>query len=79
MWAKFEPDELLRLVDILNPDNQAGRLTLIVRMGADKVERITTVTAPCKLMAHMSFGAVTRCMATQSRLVVVTKRAVLMI
>ena len=33
----LDPDELLRLVDILNPDNQAGRLTLIVRMGADKV------------------------------------------
>jgi len=31
------PDELLRLIDILNPDNIAGRLTLIVRMGADKV------------------------------------------
>jgi 3-deoxy-7-phosphoheptulonate synthase len=26
-------DELLRLVDVLNPDNRAGRLTLISRMG----------------------------------------------
>ena len=34
----LEPDELLRLVDILNPDNVPGRLTLIVRMGHDKVE-----------------------------------------
>ena len=32
------PDELLRLIDALNPNNQAGRLTLIARMGADKVE-----------------------------------------
>lgn len=31
-------DELLKLIDILNPDNQAGRLTLISRMGADKIE-----------------------------------------
>lgn len=31
------PDELLRLVDTLNPDNEAGRLTLIARFGADKV------------------------------------------
>ncbi len=31
-------DELLRLIDILNPDNIAGRLTLIARMGHDKVE-----------------------------------------
>ncbi|MAZ89871.1 MAG: 3-deoxy-7-phosphoheptulonate synthase class II [Cellvibrionaceae bacterium] len=28
-------DELLRLIDALNPNNEAGRLTLITRMGAD--------------------------------------------
>ena len=33
----LDPDELLRLIEILNPDNIAGRLTLITRMGADKV------------------------------------------
>ncbi len=32
------PDDLLRLIDILNPENEAGRLTLITRFGADKVE-----------------------------------------
>jgi 3-deoxy-7-phosphoheptulonate synthase len=31
-------DELLKLIDILNPDNQPGRLTLISRMGAGKIE-----------------------------------------
>ena len=31
------PDDLLRLIDVLNPDNEAGRLTLITRFGADKV------------------------------------------
>ncbi|MCP1640966.1 3-deoxy-7-phosphoheptulonate synthase [Pseudomonas citronellolis] len=30
-------EELIRLIDILNPDNDPGRLNLIVRMGADKV------------------------------------------
>ena len=30
-------DELIRLCDILNPENEPGRLTLIVRMGHDKV------------------------------------------
>jgi 3-deoxy-7-phosphoheptulonate synthase len=30
-------DELLNLIDILNPDNEAGRLTLISRMGAGNV------------------------------------------
>ena len=34
----LEPDELLRLIDVLNPDNEPGRLTLISRMSADKVE-----------------------------------------
>jgi len=31
------PDELLELMDILSPDNEPGRLTLICRFGADKV------------------------------------------
>ncbi len=32
-----DPDELIRLIDILNPENEPGRLTLITRMGSDKV------------------------------------------
>ncbi len=34
----LDPDELIRLIDILNPDNDPGRLTLIARYGSDKVE-----------------------------------------
>jgi 3-deoxy-7-phosphoheptulonate synthase len=30
-------DEMLRLIDILNPENEPGRLTLIVRLGSDRV------------------------------------------
>jgi 3-deoxy-7-phosphoheptulonate synthase len=33
----LSPDGLLRLIDVLNPDNEPGRLTLIGRFGADKV------------------------------------------
>ena len=33
----LDPDELVRLIAALNPDNVPGRLTLIARMGADKV------------------------------------------
>ncbi len=33
----MDSEELIRLIDILNPDNDPGRLNLIVRMGADKV------------------------------------------
>ena len=32
-----DPDELIRLIDLLNPQNEPGRLTLIVRMGHDKL------------------------------------------
>ncbi|MFT6105888.1 MAG: 3-deoxy-7-phosphoheptulonate synthase [Rickettsiales bacterium] len=34
----MNPDDLIQLLDILNPKNQAGKITLISRMGAGKVE-----------------------------------------
>ena len=33
----LDPDELIELIDILNPENEAGRITLIARFGSDKV------------------------------------------
>lgn len=33
----MEPDDLLRLIDVLNPKNEAGRLTLYGRFGHDKI------------------------------------------
>lgn len=35
--ATISSDELIRLIDALNPENEAGRLTLIIRMGADRI------------------------------------------
>jgi 3-deoxy-7-phosphoheptulonate synthase len=35
----LEADGLLRLIDILNPKDEPGRLTLIARFGSDKVEK----------------------------------------
>jgi 3-deoxy-7-phosphoheptulonate synthase len=35
----LKADELIELIDILNPENEPGRLTLIARFGADKVEK----------------------------------------
>lgn len=35
----LEPDELLRLIETLNPENEAGRLTLIIRQGADQIAK----------------------------------------
>jgi 3-deoxy-7-phosphoheptulonate synthase len=31
-------DELIKLIDVLNPEDEPGRLTLICRFGSDKVE-----------------------------------------
>lgn len=36
--ANMKTDDLLRIIDALNPDNIAGRLTLITRMGKDNIE-----------------------------------------
>jgi 3-deoxy-7-phosphoheptulonate synthase len=38
--AKATPEDLAALCDILDPDREAGRLTLISRMGAEKVEKL---------------------------------------
>ncbi len=35
----LDPEELLRLLDILDPDNVPGRMTLICRFGLDKVSK----------------------------------------
>ena len=35
----LEPDGLLKLIDILDPRNEAGKLTLIGRFGSDKIEK----------------------------------------
>ena len=34
----LEPDALIRLLDLLNPSREAGRITLITRYGHDKIE-----------------------------------------
>ncbi len=33
-------DDMLKMCDILNPQNEAGRLNFIVRMGADKIDKL---------------------------------------
>jgi len=36
----MKPDELIELIKILNPDNEEGKLVLIVRMGAKKIDEL---------------------------------------
>ena len=48
-----DPDDLLKLLDILNPANEAGRITLISRMGADKVgEKLTPLVRAVQRSGH---------------------------
>lgn len=35
-----QPDECLRLIERLNPDNETGKLVMICRMGADRAEEV---------------------------------------
>ena len=45
----LEPDELLRLIDALNPADEPGRLTLYGRFGADKIaDRLPKLMAATK-------------------------------
>ena len=41
-------DDLLKLIDTLNPANEAGRLTVICRMGADKVDKLVPLIRAVK-------------------------------
>jgi 3-deoxy-7-phosphoheptulonate synthase len=34
---KMDPSELVKLIEILNPQNKAGRITIITRMGAENM------------------------------------------
>ena len=34
----LDPDELKKLIDVLNPENEAGKITLICRFGVDNIE-----------------------------------------
>ena len=71
----LKPDELLRLIDILNPDNEPGRLTLIGRFGADKVgEHLPALIRAVKREGSRSCGPAIRCTATPSRRRPATRR-----
>ena len=50
---KMEPDELLKLLETLNPCNEAGRMTLISRMGSDKIgERLPQLIRAVQSAGH---------------------------
>jgi 3-deoxy-7-phosphoheptulonate synthase len=69
----LEPDVLLRLLDTLNPNHVAGRMTLITRYGHDKIE--AHLPKLVRAVKESSSGRATRCTAMSSRRPTVTRRA----
>ena len=64
----LDPDELIQLTDILNPENEPGRLTLIARFGAGRWRIICLRSfVPSSAKAGMLSGRATRCTGTRSR------------
>ena len=61
-------DDLLRLIERLNPDNIPGKLTLISRMGADAVEKSLPPLLKAVKEAGITWsGVATLCTATPSK------------
>ena len=75
----MKEDELIQLIDTLNPNNEAGRLNLIVRMGANKVGDYFPNLLKKKVKAEgkMYYGQVIQCMEIQSKLIMVIKQEIL--
>ena len=66
---------MLRLIDVLNPDNEPGRLTLIVRLGAEKVgEMLPAMIRAVEREGKSWCGRAIRCTATRSPPRPVTRR-----
>lgn len=51
---KMDPNELVKLIEILNPHNKPGRITIISRMGADN----TRVKLPHLIRAVRGAGQI---------------------
>ncbi len=59
----MDEDELIKLIDILNPNNEEGRLNLIVRMGATKIyDYFPKFLRGLEMRVEMLYGHVTLCM-----------------
>ena len=58
----MEADDLVRILEKLNPQNEPGRITLISRMGAAKVaaKLQDTLQKDCKLDVKLTFREVER-------------------
>ena len=59
----LDSDELLKLIDLINPSNEEGRLTLITRYGADNLDdHLPKLIKAVEKEGKKLFGLVTLCM-----------------
>ncbi len=62
------PENLIQLIDRLDPANEPGRLTLICRFGADKIgDHLPKLIRAVQREVATCCGRATRCTATRSR------------
>ena len=58
-----DTNELLKIIDLLNPDNIPGRITLICRMGSDKISKfLPNIIKSIKKTDVKLYGHVIQCM-----------------
>ena len=61
-----DPKEIVKLTEVLNPDNEAGRITLIARFGHDQVTKfLPKLIKEIKKAGRNVVGLVTQCMEIQ--------------
>ena len=62
------PDQLLKLIDKIDPDRMPGRVTFITRMGAQTIRTaLPSIVEQVTAAGARSPGSATRCTATRSR------------
>ena len=73
---KAPPEEIVRLVERLNPEDEPGRIVLITRIGADQVEaRLPRSSGRSRARAGASSGCPIPCTATASPPPAASRRA----
>lgn len=73
-------EDILGICEILNPQNEEGRLNFIIRMGAEVIkDKLPKLLNPSKRKGEKLFGALTQCTATLSRLAMAIKHDLLIV
>ncbi len=71
----IDPDEMLQMIDVLNPENEPGRITIIVRMGDYISQKLPPLIR--KVKAAKYYGAATPCTAIQLKPSIISRPVLL--